>query len=128
VTETPNTVTTTPVTTTPAVAPATSATSTPSESPSVLGTKVSKKVTPVQVSRVPGGGVQAGAGSTGGLQHTGLLALGGSLLVETSERQAPQAVEAAARSGLVPRVASSEELNATVVIATRPASRSGPGS
>jgi len=47
------------------------------------------------------------------------LAPGGSLLVETSERQAPQAVEAAARSGLVPRVASSEELNATVVIATR---------
>ena len=47
------------------------------------------------------------------------LAPGGSLLVETSERQAPRAVEAVARSGLVPRVASSEELNATVVIATR---------
>jgi release factor glutamine methyltransferase len=55
------------------------------------------------------------------------LAPGGSLLVETSERQAPRAAEGVARSGLVPRVASSEELNATVVIATGPASRSGPG-
>jgi release factor glutamine methyltransferase len=50
------------------------------------------------------------------------LAPGGYLLVETSERQAPEATEAVAGSGLIPRVASSAELNATVVIGTRPAS------
>ncbi|MCW2914332.1 MAG: HemK family modification methylase [Actinomycetia bacterium] len=50
------------------------------------------------------------------------LAPGGHLLVETSERQAPQTVETVARNGLIPRVASSDELNATVVIGTRPAS------
>ncbi len=44
------------------------------------------------------------------------LAPGGYLLVETSERQAPQAIEIVARSGLIARVASSGELNATVVI------------
>jgi release factor glutamine methyltransferase len=44
------------------------------------------------------------------------LAPGGHLLVETSERQAPRAVETFARNGLIPRVARSEELNATVVI------------
>ena len=49
------------------------------------------------------------------------LAPAGHLLVETSERQAPQAVEAVARSGLTPRVARSDELNATVVIGTWPA-------
>jgi release factor glutamine methyltransferase len=49
------------------------------------------------------------------------LVPGGHLLVETSERQAPQTVEAFARNGLVPRIASSDELNATVVIGTRPA-------
>jgi release factor glutamine methyltransferase len=49
------------------------------------------------------------------------LAPGGHLLVETSERQAPQTVETVACHGLIPRVASSEELNATVVIGTRPA-------
>jgi len=49
------------------------------------------------------------------------LAPGGYLLVETSERQAPQTVETVARNGLIPRVASSDELNATVVIGTRPA-------
>lgn len=49
------------------------------------------------------------------------LAPGGHLLVELSERQAPRAAEAAARSGLIPRVASSAELAATVVIGTRPA-------
>jgi release factor glutamine methyltransferase len=48
------------------------------------------------------------------------LAPGGRLLFETSQRQAPQAVAAVARDGLIPRVASSDELNATVVIATRP--------
>ncbi|MGH3913708.1 MAG: putative protein N(5)-glutamine methyltransferase [Pseudonocardiaceae bacterium] len=51
------------------------------------------------------------------------LAPGGYLLVETSERQAPQAVETLARSGLIPRVANSGELNATVVIGTEPAFR-----
>jgi len=53
------------------------------------------------------------------------LAPGGHLLVETSQRQAPQAVDTA-RTGLIPRVASSEELDATVVIATRPALQNGP--
>jgi release factor glutamine methyltransferase len=48
----------------------------------------------------------------------GWLAPGGHLLVETSERQAPMTVEAFARSGLIPRVVSSDELNATVVIGT----------
>jgi len=51
------------------------------------------------------------------------LAPGGHLLFETSERQAPQAAETVARDGLVPRVASSGELNATVVIAARPGDR-----
>jgi release factor glutamine methyltransferase len=50
------------------------------------------------------------------------LAPAGHLLVETSERQAPQAAETLARDGLIPRVASSGELNAVVVIGTRPAS------
>ena len=49
------------------------------------------------------------------------LAPGGGMLVETSERQAPQAFETIARAGLIPRVASSAELSATVVIGTRPA-------
>jgi release factor glutamine methyltransferase len=48
------------------------------------------------------------------------LAPGGHLLVETSERQAPLATEAIARGGLIPRVAHSARLNATVVIGTRP--------
>ncbi len=56
------------------------------------------------------------------------LAPGGYLLVETSERQAPQTVETVARNGLIPRVASSDELNATVVIGIRPALGGGPGS
>ncbi len=51
------------------------------------------------------------------------LAPGGHLLIETSERQAPQTVETVARNGLIPRVASSEELDATVIIGTRPPSR-----
>jgi release factor glutamine methyltransferase len=50
------------------------------------------------------------------------LAPGGHLLVETSERQAPLAVEIFTRDGLTPRVATSEEFNATVVIGTRPTS------
>ncbi len=49
------------------------------------------------------------------------LAPGGHLLVETSERQAPQTVEIFARSGLIPKVARSDDLDATVVIGTSPA-------
>jgi release factor glutamine methyltransferase len=48
------------------------------------------------------------------------LAPGGHLLVETSERQAAWAAEIFAGSGLLPRVARSDELSATVVIGTRP--------
>ncbi len=48
------------------------------------------------------------------------LAPDGHLLVETSERQAPQVVEAVARNGLVPQVVHSDELQATVVVAGRP--------
>ncbi|MFE9395740.1 putative protein N(5)-glutamine methyltransferase [Streptomyces flavidovirens] len=47
------------------------------------------------------------------------LAPGGHLLFETSERQAPQAVETVARGGLVPQVVTCDELYATVVIGTR---------
>jgi release factor glutamine methyltransferase len=50
----------------------------------------------------------------------GWLAPGGHLLVETSARQAPTTVEIFARNGLAPRVVSSEELDATVVIGTVP--------
>jgi release factor glutamine methyltransferase len=49
------------------------------------------------------------------------LAPGGHLLFETSERQAPRAVETVARSGLIPRVAGSDEMDATVVVGTMPA-------
>lgn len=49
------------------------------------------------------------------------LAPGGHVLVETSERQAPTAVDAFARVGLVSHVAASEEFHATVVVGTRPA-------
>ncbi len=55
------------------------------------------------------------------------LAPGGHLLVETSERQAPQTADAFARSGLIPRVATSDERNATVVVGGRPALQGGPG-
>ncbi|MFB6438956.1 putative protein N(5)-glutamine methyltransferase [Streptomyces sp. NPDC056411] len=48
------------------------------------------------------------------------LAPGGHLLVETSERQAPRAVQEFTRSGLFPQVAASDELSATVIIGTRP--------
>ncbi|ARF56818.1 putative protein N(5)-glutamine methyltransferase [Streptomyces gilvosporeus] len=48
------------------------------------------------------------------------LAPGGRLLVETGERQAERAVEAMAGDGLLPRVAVSDELCATVIIGTRP--------
>src|SRR6266545_3314374 len=49
------------------------------------------------------------------------LAPGGPVLGETGRRQAPQTVETVSRAGLIPQVASSEELSATVVIGTRPA-------
>ena len=55
------------------------------------------------------------------------LAPGGHLLVETSKPQAPQTVEIFARNGLIPRVTSSDELDATVVIGSRPRSQGGPG-
>jgi release factor glutamine methyltransferase len=47
------------------------------------------------------------------------LAPGGCLLFETSERQAPVAADALAAHGLRPRVSTSEELYATVVVGTR---------
>jgi release factor glutamine methyltransferase len=46
------------------------------------------------------------------------LAPGGHLLIETSERQAALAEAAFAASGLTTRIATSDELNATVVIGT----------
>ena len=48
------------------------------------------------------------------------LAPGGHLVVETSERQAPLTADIVARSGLIPHVAHSDVLDATVVIGTRP--------
>ncbi|MFE7747444.1 putative protein N(5)-glutamine methyltransferase [Streptomyces sp. NPDC057428] len=53
-------------------------------------------------------------------EATDWLAPGGSLLVETSERQAASAEAALGGSGLMSRVVVSEELYATVVIGTRP--------
>jgi release factor glutamine methyltransferase len=49
------------------------------------------------------------------------LAPGGVLLFETSDRQVPRAVDIVARDGLVPRVVTSEEMDATVIIGTRQA-------
>ena len=49
------------------------------------------------------------------------LAPGGHLLFETGERQVPAAVEAVEGAGLVADVSVSEDLEATVVTATRPA-------
>jgi release factor glutamine methyltransferase len=48
------------------------------------------------------------------------LAPGGSLLFETSERQVPDAVDVVTATGLTARVATSDDWNATVVIATSP--------
>ncbi|MDH6575834.1 putative protein N(5)-glutamine methyltransferase [Kitasatospora sp. MAP5-34] len=48
------------------------------------------------------------------------LAPGGHLLVETSERQAPLTVGVFTRHGLMPRLVTCDELDATVVIGTRP--------
>lgn len=54
------------------------------------------------------------------------LAPGGHLLLETSDRQAPRTVEILARHGLSPRVETSGDLDATVVIGATPSARSGP--
>jgi release factor glutamine methyltransferase len=48
------------------------------------------------------------------------LAPDGHLLVETSERQAPQSLDLFTRAGLIARVVRSEELDATVVVGTLP--------
>ncbi|WP_367183074.1 putative protein N(5)-glutamine methyltransferase [uncultured Cellulomonas sp.] len=48
------------------------------------------------------------------------LAPGGHVLVESSTRQVPGAVDAVARAGLLARVATSAELDATAVIGRRP--------
>lgn len=48
------------------------------------------------------------------------LAPGGHLLVETSQRQAPQTAKLFASNGLSPQVARLDELDATVVIGTKP--------
>ncbi|SDN51464.1 release factor glutamine methyltransferase [Streptomyces sp. cf386] len=56
------------------------------------------------------------------------LAPGGCLLIETSEHQAPTALEAFTRSGLSARLIASEELHATVVVGLdRPGRRAGSG-
>ncbi|MER5550788.1 putative protein N(5)-glutamine methyltransferase [Streptomyces sp. NPDC002793] len=53
-------------------------------------------------------------------EATDWLAPGGSLLIETSERQAARAEETVGSRGLVARVVACEESYATVVIGTRP--------
>jgi release factor glutamine methyltransferase len=56
------------------------------------------------------------------------LTPGGHLLSEISDRQAAAAVDAVTAAGLVPTLASSEEMNATVIIGTWPAQdRAGQG-
>ena len=57
----------------------------------------------------------------------GWLAPGAALLTEVSDRQADAAVAVAAAAGLVPRVARSADLGATVLIAARPAAVPGSG-
>ena len=47
------------------------------------------------------------------------LAPGGHLLIETSRRQAPRTAAAVRAAGLVPRVVTSDELDATVVVGAR---------
>jgi release factor glutamine methyltransferase len=53
------------------------------------------------------------------------LAPGAHLLIETGALQAPRIVDAMKRGGLIPRVAGSAELSATVVTGRRPAGRAG---
>ena len=61
-------------------------------------------------------------GAPGALRIAVVAALsGGHLLIETSDRQIPSAQAAFAASGLVPRVVSSEDLGATVVVGRFPA-------
>jgi release factor glutamine methyltransferase len=48
------------------------------------------------------------------------LAPGGSMLAETSDRQASLAAGVISRAGLLPRLAKQAELNATVIIGTKP--------
>lgn len=48
------------------------------------------------------------------------LTSGGHLLIETSERQSPQTVEIFTSHGLITKVARDDELDATVVIGTKP--------
>lgn len=55
----------------------------------------------------------------------GWLAPGGHLLFETSERQVPDAVRTVRRDGLAPRVVTSEEWEATVVVAQLRGARLG---
>lgn len=55
------------------------------------------------------------------------LAPGGHLLAETSQAQGPRAAEIVARAGLVARLASSAELNATVIIGAQAADQGWPG-
>jgi len=57
----------------------------------------------------------------------GWLAPGAALLTEVSERQAAAAEAAAAAAGLVPRIARSADLGATVLIAAQPAAVPGSG-
>jgi release factor glutamine methyltransferase len=51
------------------------------------------------------------------------LAAAGHLLIETSERQAPQTVAMIAHAGLIPTVTSSDDLDATIVIGSRAPAR-----
>ncbi len=51
------------------------------------------------------------------------LAPGGHLLIETSRRQGPCTADCVAAGGLSPRVATSQELDATVVVGHLPAGR-----
>jgi release factor glutamine methyltransferase len=53
-------------------------------------------------------------------EATDWIVHGGHVLVETSERQARSAADSFAREGLAPRVIRSDELDATVVVGTRP--------
>ncbi len=53
----------------------------------------------------------------------GWLSAGGALLFETSRNQSATAARAVAGAGLVSRVTTSDELSATVVVATRPGLR-----
>ncbi|MFI1935795.1 putative protein N(5)-glutamine methyltransferase [Streptomyces purpureus] len=52
---------------------------------------------------------------------TAWLAPGGRLLIETSERQAPHTAAAMSAHGLVPRIVGCDDLDATVVVGSRPA-------